>query len=298
MTVPNVPEELRPSTRTDEPLWSMTSMRVGGPARWVMRPASTELLQRAIAWAVSHELAWIALGAGTNVIFPDKGFAGLVLATHGVRGTHLSDTHVIASCGTPLAQLAQEMNHHGLSGLEWAVGIPGTIGGSVVTNAGAHGADMASVLECITLLREDAMLDVRADELRLGYRTSAFRSSEETGVILSAGFRLVQDDPHQCQQRAEAFQLQRRRAQPVGASAGCIFRNPEGTVTAGELLDRAGCKGLRVGAAVVSSRHANFIINEGRENAADILQLIDRMHDRVLATFSIDLIPEVDIMGT
>ena len=296
VTVSDIPNDLRAIAAKEAPLWPMTSMRIGGPARWLLRPTSIEALRQSITWAQSNGERWMILGAGTNVIFPDSGFPGIVIATPSVQGSDVDGVRVTVSCGEPLANVAQRMHSLGLSGLEWAVGIPGTVGGGVATNAGAYGADMASVLDCVTLATEDAVLEKRADELGLAYRTSAIRSGDVTGVILRATLRLREDRAQQRWERVEAYTAQRRHSQPSGASAGCIFKNPVAGPAAGAMLDRAGCKGLRVGLAVVSERHANFIINEGRENAADILRLIDQMHDRVLTTFGIDLVPEVEII--
>ena len=296
MTVLEVPEALRQIARRDEPLWPMTSLRVGGPARWFVRPTSSDALQRAVAWAATSGLPWMPLGAGTDVIFSDAGYPGVVISTQFVRGVRMCGTHVTASCGEPLPGLVQQLSDKGLSGLEWAVGIPGTIGGSIAANAGAYGADMASVLECVTLLRGDAVVDVPVDDLGLAYRTSAIRSASKPEVVLHATLRLAEDRAHRCRERSEGYMAQRRVSQPIGASAGCIFRNPEGTMSAGEALDRAGCKGLRVGSAVVSDRHANFILNEGRNNASEVLWLIEQMHDRVQRAFGVDLIPEVEII--
>ena len=297
MTVSDIPDDLRAIAAKDTPLWSITSMRVGGPARWLLRPASVEALRKSMTWAQANGDRWMLLGAGTNVIFPDSGFSGIVIATQSVQGSHVDGVRVTVSCGEPLAGVAGRMSSLGLSGLEWAVGIPGTVGGGVATNAGAYGADMASVLDCVTLATADAVVEMRADELGLAYRTSAIRFGDVTGVILRATLRLREDQAQRCRKRAEAYAEQRRSSQPSGASAGCIFKNPVDGPAAGEMLDRAGCKGLRVGHAVVSEQHANFIINEGRNNAADVLRLIEHMHDRVRRTFGIDLTPEVEIIG-
>ncbi len=296
MTVPEVPEDLRQITRRDEPLWPMTSLRVGGAAQWFLRPTSSDALQRAAAWAATCELPWMILGAGTDVVFSDAGYPGVVISTQFVRGVGIDGTRVTASCGERLPGLVQQCNDRGLSGLEWAIGIPGTVGGSVVTNAGAYGGDMASVLEFVTLLRGDSVLDVRADELGLAVRTSMIRSASTRDVILQATLRLTEERAHRCQDRSEAYRAQRQSSQPVGRSAGCIFKNPQGPMSAGEALDRAGCKGLRVGSAVVSDRHANFVLNEGQNNASEVLQLIEQMHVRVHRAFGIDLVPEVEIV--
>jgi UDP-N-acetylmuramate dehydrogenase len=277
------------------PLWAMTSMRIGGPARWVVRPNSQSAVADALAWAQAGSVPSIILGGGTNVLVSDHGWEGVVIRTCDVRGMQVEGSAVMAACGEPLSALAARMNRAGLSGLEWACGIPGTVGGAVVMNAGTRDGDVASVLAGVRVLTHDGPRDVPAEDLALGYRTSAWRTGDLTGVILQATFMLRADSPASCLKREHDMLEARRRTQPAGASAGCIFKNPAGQPPAGALLDRAGCKGLRVGHAAVSDKHANFIVNEGTNNAADVLRLIEHMRARVLDVHGIRLDLEVDI---
>lgn len=279
--------------RESVPLWRYTSLRVGGPARFLSEPATIGAVADAIAWAGKAQLPVVVLGAGTNIVFGDGGCSGLVLSTRGLRGVRFEATRIVVAAGEPLSALAQASCERGLSGLEWARGIPGTIGGAVAMNAGAGGSDVAAILESVDLLTDGARATTPADSLGLGYRTSSLLSGDLRGIVVEATFSLHRDDPRACLERARLLLDERLRRLPVGASAGCIFRNPDDGPTAGKLLDRAGCKGLRVGRATVSSRHANVIVNEGTSNANDVLALIERMKSRVLDAFGVELREEV-----
>ena len=276
------------------PLSRVTSLRVGGPARALARPTCPEGFRRLLAEAKRHNRRWIVLGGGTNVLFPDAGFDGLVLHTVDLRGRSAEGELVRAAAGERLAEIAWWATRQGLSGLEWACGIPGTIGGAVAMNAGAHDGDVAGILASVDVLLPDGTCETMpAATLRLGYRTSALREDPTVGVVLGATFELLRGTPSVCQARARAGIAERLTRLPLGASAGSVFANPSSGPTAGRLLDAAGCKGMRVGAAVVSTRHANVIVNEGSDNAGDVIALIDRMKQRVLAASGIELREEI-----
>jgi len=282
-----------PSIREGFSLFRHTSLRVGGRARYFAKPGTVEDVADVRSWARERDLSTVILGAGTNVLFGRRGYLGLVLSTRGLRGVRFEGTQVIAAAGEPLARLAWSACERGLSGFEWACGIPGTLGGAVVMNAGAHGGDIAATLVTVDVLTNQGRLAASADSLRLGYRTSAVRTGDLRWVVVEATVALQRDDPQSCLDRARSFIAERLNRFPAGASAGCIFCNPDSGPTAGELLDHAGCKGLRVGQAVVSDRHANVIINEGTGNAEDILKLIEQMKRRVLDAFGVELHEEV-----
>ena len=278
----------------DIPLWRKTSLRVGGPARLFARPENVDSVRRLLVWARRSDHAWIILGGGTNVLFSDCGFDGLILHTAGLRGRCAEGESIHAAAGERLADVAWWAAHQGLSGLEWACGIPGTIGGAVAMNAGTHGGDLAGVVASIDLLLPDGTFETApAAALRFGYRTSALRDNPAGGVVLAATFALRRESESDCLERARAGIAERLRRLPLGASAGSVFVNPRAGPTAGELLDSAGCKGARIGSAVVSTRHANVIVNEGSNNAADVIALIDRMKDRVLDGAGVELREEI-----
>ncbi|MBU0595352.1 UDP-N-acetylmuramate dehydrogenase [Candidatus Bipolaricaulota bacterium] len=275
------------------PLADHTSIRAGGPARYYCRPADLGALGCAIRWAEERGLPVVALGGGSNVIFHDSGYPGLVLHTTGLRGVAVEREHVTAASGERLSSVAWSACRSGLSGLEWACGIPGTVGGAVVMNAGTREGGIADVLRHVSVLDSRDRKEFTAADLDLGYRTSALLTGRETGIIVEAEFALRSADADACLNRARELLEGRLARLPVGASAGCIFRNPEIGPRAGELLDRAGCKGMRHGDARVSEIHANFIVNDGRNNAADVFGLIERMKAAVRDAYGIELQEEV-----
>jgi len=279
----------------DVPLWQHTSIRVGGPARFYAQPADSDELRSLLRWARQHDCPYVILGGGSNVVFPETGYDGLIIRTTGLRGRLIEGTQVRVAAGEHLADVAWWTTRLGLSGLEWACGIPGSIGGAVVMNAGTRDGDVAGVLTSAEVLAEEHVLTVPAESLRLGYRTSALLAGDLRGILIEATFVLRGAEPAACLAQARSSIAERLRTLPVGTSAGCVFRNPPTGPTAGELLDHAGCKGLRVGRAMVSTRHANVILNEGSDNASDVLLLIDRMKDRVLTSFGVELREEVVI---
>jgi UDP-N-acetylmuramate dehydrogenase len=279
----------------DEPLWRHTSLRVGGPARAFAEPASVDALQALSRWARDDGRSVVVLGAGTNVVFSDAGYDGLVLHTAALRGRSVEGARVRAAAGEGLAGLAWWTAKQGLSGLEWGCAIPGSLGGAVVMNAGTRDGDIAGTLVSADVLTDEGVGTVPASALRLGYRTSAVLAGDLDGIIVGATFELRRDAPQACVERARACVASHLARLPVGASAGSIFRNPRTGPTAGELLDRAGCKGLRIGRAIVSAHHADVIVNEGTDNAADVLALIDAMKRRVHDAFGIELSEEVVI---
>jgi len=277
----------------DVPLWKHTSLRVGGPAHSFAQPADAAALLSMLQWAKRTRRPCVILGAGTNIVFSDTGFDGLVVATTKLRGRSTDGVRIQVAAGERLTEIAWMATRSGLSGLEWACGIPGTIGGAVVMNTGAAGSEIGDVLESTDLVVEDAVETVPATALRLGYRTSALRTGELTGTAVAATFVLQQDAAEICIERARRMLAERLQRLPIGASAGSIFRNPANGPTAGELLDRAGCKGLRIGRAVVSPQHANVIVNEATRNAGEILSLIDVMKRRAFDRFGIELEEEI-----
>ncbi len=289
----------------NSPLAGYTSLRVGGPADVLALPTRTDRLVALVRDARGRRIPVTLLGGGSNVLVLDGGVRGLVIIN---RCRHFrvfegqdGVPRVWAEAGVALAGLARTLIQQGLDGLTWAVSIPGSVGGAVVGNAGAHGGCVADVLESVTLLEEDGRtVEVAAADLDLGYRTSVLKEARVNGqafpVVLAATFRLERRDPAVLRARADEFLSYRRRTQPVEASAGSIFRNPEGDY-AGRLIEAAGLKGTRVGGAMISQVHANFIVNVGNARAADVLTLIRMARERVRQRFGIDLELEILILG-
>jgi len=277
----------------DIPLGTHTSLHIGGPARYYACPRNRAQLRALVDWSRTNHTPYCILGGGTNTLFTDSGFDGLVIHTTCLRGLQITGVRLQAAAGEMLAAAVSAACQAGLAGLEWASGIPGTVGGAVVMNAGVHEGEVADVLDAVTLLDPNGEVRVSKAALAMGYRTSALLTGELEGIITDVELILRHDDPATCAARARKIMTDRLKRQPTGASAGCVFKNPPTAPTAGQLLDQAGCRGLRSGDAVVSSLHANFIINEGADNAEDVLALIDQMRARVREMAGVELELEI-----
>lgn len=275
-----------------------TSFRIGGPAALMALPASETELRTLLQAARRHGIRPVLLGAGTNVLAPDEGLDALVLRTReGLTELRLLENgHIEAQCGVLLSRLAQFAQAHGLAGLEFAHGIPGTIGGGVMMNAGAYGGELSRVTVRTTVMELDGSLTVYDGSRQdFGYRHSAFSGLD--GVILKAEFALAPGDPAQIRAAMAALAEKRRASQPLEyPSAGSTFKRPVGGYAAA-LIDRAGLKGLRHGGAQVSEKHAGFVINRGGATCADVLALMEEVRQRVEADSGIRLEPEVRLLG-
>jgi UDP-N-acetylmuramate dehydrogenase len=281
-------------------LAALTSFRVGGPAEWYVSPKNFEELKQSFAWATEQELPITLLGAGSNLLVSDRGLPGLVIGTKGLRHTHFDPNtgQVRVAAGQSIARLAWKAAALGWEGLEWAVGIPGTVGGAVVMNAGAHGSCAADILVDTQLLSPNGTVELLTPA-DLGYR---YRTS-----VLQRGSRLVTEATFQLKPGADpakvtattAEQLEQRRlTQPYHLpSCGSVFRNPKGEHGAGWLIENMGLKGYQIGAAQVAERHANFILNCGGAKAMDIYQLIEYLQEQVEHHWSVNLEPEVRVLG-
>jgi UDP-N-acetylmuramate dehydrogenase len=278
-----------------------TTWRVGGSAQWFAEPESALQLQALLAWAQAEGLPSLVIGAGSNLLVSDAGLEGLTLCNRRLQGAALdASTGLIeAQAGEPIPSLARRAARAGLSGLEWSVGIPGTVGGAAVMNAGAQGGCTAEVLDSVTVIephRPNQPFELRAGELDFAYRHS--RLQQEPLVVLSARFRLnAGHDPAELSRRTSANLHSRTSTQPYQQpSCGSVFRNPEPN-KAGQLIEALGLKGLSVGGAQVSPIHANFIVNTGAATAAEIDQLISAVQQRIQAAHGITLHTEVKRLG-
>ena len=288
-----------------EPLADHTTMRVGGPADLVAGATDVAALAALVRFANDRQIPWIVLGRGSNVVIADAGLRGLAILNR-AEGARFDGERLIAEAGLPLARAATLAQHAGLSGLEFGLAIPGTVGGAVWANAGAHGSDVAAVLESVTVLRADGTQAVEpVTALGLAYRDSRFKHSTGQGsglftpadVILGATFRLSSADPAAIRARLAEIRLWRQEHQPLSQpSAGSVFRNPPGD-SAGRLIDACGLKGSRVGGAQVSEKHANFIVNAGGATAADVRRLADTVRAEVAERFGTVLGYEVQFIG-
>ncbi|MDM7937141.1 MAG: UDP-N-acetylmuramate dehydrogenase [Cyanobium sp. CZS 48M] len=278
-----------------------TTWKVGGPAEWFAEPASGEELVALARWALTENLPLRLIGAGSNLLVSDGGLAGLTLCNRRLQGSVIDAASglVEAQAGEPIPTLARKAARAGLSGLEWAVGIPGTVGGAAVMNAGAQGGCTADWLQEVTVLdpgRGDGPFVLQASELEFAYRHS--RLQAEPLLVLSARFRLSSGhDPAEISRRTSANLSSRTSSQPYQQpSCGSVFRNPEPR-KAGQLIEQLGLKGLALGGAMVSPIHANFIVNTGGASAADIEQLIRLVQQRVFSAHGIELHTEVKRLG-
>lgn len=296
-----------------EPLSRYTSFRIGGYARYFVRIKDVSDLPQIVAWIAQRGLSYYVLGGGTNTLVSDEGFSGLVIKIED-RSYHIDGNRVVASAGASYALIAQATSTNGLSGVEWAFGIPGTIGGAVRGNAGAFGGSIGDVCVSIDVIDPDssAWKTLTKSELGFRYRWSALGAHRF--IIARALLELVPQDPAQCRAALEEFSRQKRERQPLGAQcAGSIFKNVETSaldpsfipaeyenaqlVHAGFLIDTAGLKGTKVGGAMVSEKHANFILNTGGATCADVIQLIAIVKQRVRDRWGIELSEEIRYLG-
>jgi UDP-N-acetylmuramate dehydrogenase len=272
---------------------------VGGKAEWYCEPHNNLELQQCLAWARAQGIPVTLLGAGSNLLISDAGLPGLVIHTRRLRGMQLLEGgRIWAAAGEPLVNLARAAAKRGWSGLEWAIGIPGTLGGAVVMNAGAHGRAMSDVLVEVQILDEEQEpCRLEPVDLQFGYRRSRLQDSPWT--VTGATLQLLPGrDPAQVQRQTQRHLNQRLSSQPYYLpSCGSVFRNPE-TYPAGWLIEQVGLKGYRIGGAQISERHANFILNCGQASANDIYRLICLAQEKVYQRWSIFLEPEVRILGS
>jgi UDP-N-acetylmuramate dehydrogenase len=283
----------------DEPLSKHTSYRIGGPADFFAVAENCEHLSTWVALARELRQPFLVIGRGTNLLVADRGYRGLIIENRCLTSAIDESSHtVFAEAGVSLTRLARQTAEKGLGGLEWAVGIPGTVGGAIVSNAGAYGADIAGVLGGVSILdRLGHINDLEVGELNLDYRTSRFRGTEHRGeIILSANLQLFPESIITLKRRIDRFAGDRQERQPREASAGSVFRNPPQS-RAGELIDKAGLRGKRIGGAQISEKHANYIVNHGHATAEDVLQLINLAKETVLRHFDMELELEIELVG-
>ena len=284
------------AVRRNEPLAKHVSFRIGGPADVLVLPRTLESLDAAVAWLYGHGAPFVILGRGSNVLIADTGIRGVVLKTgRGQEDVTYDGPHVHAECGVSVPHLSRRTAERGLAGLEFAAGIPGSVGGAVVMNAGAHGCAIADVFLSARVRTPNDLVTWTGADLGLRYRHS--RLQDEPGVVLDCELMLRPARAAETVARLEEWLRTRAESQPLGPpSSGCIFRNPDGDY-AGRLIDVSGTKGLRVGGAVVSDRHANYILNTGGATARDVLALIAQVRAHVRDQTGTDLATEIKMLG-
>lgn len=283
-------------TSRDEPLGRFTTMRVGGPADLFATVHNLHELRAIVRFARSRGIPLTILGRGSDVVIADAGIRGLVVQNR-AEGSSIEGDRYRAESGMPMARAATETKDAGLTGLEFGLAIPGTVGGAVWANAGAHDGDVAGILESADVLLADGTeARLGPDELAFRYRHSRLKDHPDE-VVLATTFRLAPADPATIATRLDEIKRWRREHQPLGIpSAGSTFRNPAGD-SAGRLIDSIGWKGRTRGGATVSEKHANFIVNDRKGTAADVRGLVDDVAAAVLAETGITLEPEVVFLG-
>lgn len=280
----------------NEPMSKHTTFRVGGPADLMFAPADREELCVALEAAKAENVPAYVIGNGSNLLVRDGGIRGLVIALGDDYARVCVDgDRIYAQAGARLSKIAALAQENGLSGLEFASGIPGTLGGGCMMNAGAYGGQLSDVLRSCQVWLNGQLKSYSTEEMEMGYRTSM--PLKKGGVVFSAEFCLRQDDPAAISERMRDFAARRREKQPLNLpSAGSTFKRPEGRF-AGALIEGCGLKGCTVGGAQVSEKHAGFVVNTGGACARDILALIAHVQKTVLAETGVQLEPEVRIIG-
>ena len=283
--------------RHDFPLSRVTSFHIGGNADLAVYPADAEAFAYALDAAVQAGVPYTVIGNGSNTLVRDGGFRGVVFVTTDMRRVTIDGTRLTGGCGVLLGSVGTNASRAGLAGAEFANGIPGTLGGAVYMNAGAYGGQLADIV-CETVcydLDTKQVLHLDNAAQHFGYRHSVFM--EKNYIILSATLQLTKDEPDAIRARMNDYLARRREKQPLEyPSAGSVFKRPEGHF-AGKLIEDAGLKGLRVGGAEVSPKHAGFIVNVGGATARDVLELIERIREKVYAMSGVTLECEIRTIG-
>jgi UDP-N-acetylenolpyruvoylglucosamine reductase len=282
--------------RRNEPLAKRTTLRVGGPADLYVEPASEADLKEVLIFCAGKSIPFFVLGRGSNLLVRDGGFRGVVvcLAHPHFSRVEAEGERVRCGAGAKLKLAAVEARRHGLAGLEFLEGIPGSIGGALRMNAGAMGGAIFDIVQSVRLMDFNGI----ACELPPGRMTVEYRGCDtlKSHIALEAVLMGRPDAREAIEQRMNVFSQKRWSSQPAAPSAGCLFKNPPG-IPAGRLIDEMGLKGCRVGGAVVSAEHGNFIVNDGTATARDVLELIDTIQTRARKERGVELRTEVEIIG-
>ena len=280
-----------------EPLAKHTSFRIGGPAEVMAFPSSADQLSRVLKTSALLDISPVILGAGTNILAPDEGLEGIVVCLKdGMRSMErLSETEIYIGSGVSMTNAAVFAAELGLSGMEFAHGIPGSVGGGVYMNAGAYGGEISGICGYVDVMKADGHI-CRLDREAMGFSYRRSCLMENSDIVLGAAFSLLPADPEQIRSKMQELKQRRKASQPLEyPSAGSAFKRPVGGYAAA-LIDQAGLKGFRIGGAAVSEKHAGFVINLGGATATDVTALLTEVRRIVLDKFGIELEPEVRIL--
>lgn len=285
------------NVKIDEPMKLHTTFRVGGPADFFVLPQTKEEIRDIICLCRHENVPYYIVGNGSNLLVGDQGYRGVILQiSRKMNAIEVQGDRITAQAGALLSQIASKALDVGLAGFEFASGIPGTLGGACMMNAGAYGGEMREVLASVAVMtQEGEFVRLGADELELGYRTSVF--AKKGYIVLEADILLEAGDKEAIRERMEELKQKRNEKQPLEyPSAGSTFKRPEGYF-AGKLIEDAGLRGFRVGGAQVSEKHCGFVINKGQATAEDVMELMRQVSERVESKFGVRLEPEVKRLG-
>src|SRR5882672_6693574 len=280
----------------NEPLARYTTWRIGGPARYVVLPADSDDVVRALELAQNRGLPWVVLGLGSNVLVKDGGFPGVVIRSgKGLDRFEIKGAPAIVGAGLPTPLLARRTAEAGFAGVERFIGIPGTVGGGVYMNAGAHGAEFAEVLTEATVMDPKGKIrQVPRKQISFKYRSSNLGNV----IVLEAKLALIEETPAKLKELQARLLRWRKAGTPFDQPcAGSVFKNPGGPRTAGALIDECGLKGFTIGGAQVSSLHANYIVNTGTATASDVLRVVEHVRKTVAKKTGVELELEVKVIG-
>ncbi|WNS77083.1 UDP-N-acetylmuramate dehydrogenase [Bacillus sp. DTU_2020_1000418_1_SI_GHA_SEK_038] len=284
--------------KEQEPLANHTTMKIGGPADLFIEPSSVENIIKTVEILHKYNVKWTAIGRGSNLLISDLGIEGAVIKLgSGLSHMEINESELTVGGGYSIVSLSTQISRKGLSGLEFASGIPGSVGGAVYMNAGAHGSDISKILTKAHILFEDGKVEwLSNEEMEFSYRTSVLQK-KRPGIVIEAVFQLQPGDKNKIFEEMQRNKDYRKETQPWNyPCAGSIFRNPLPNY-AGKLIEDAGLKGYSIGGAKVSDMHGNFIVNTGNAKAADVLALIQHIKEKIHEKYTIKIETEVEIIG-
>ncbi|MGN0368103.1 MAG: UDP-N-acetylmuramate dehydrogenase [Wujia sp.] len=278
----------------NEPLALHTTFRIGGPADYFAIPKNTEEIIELIDFCKKNDISYYVIGNGSNILASDAGYRGVIIQiATGMNDIKVEDTRIYAQAGAMLSKVSNMAYNRGLTGMEFASGIPGTVGGAIVMNAGAYGGEMKDIVEYVDVLENGEVRRYRCHEMEFSYRHSII---DEKKIVLGVGLLLQEGDKNAIRDRMQELNQARKEKQPLEyPSAGSTFKRPEGYFAA-KLIDDCGLRGYRVGGAMVSQKHCGFVINYDHASCCDVLQLMEDVRNKVLETYGVCLQPEVRIL--
>jgi len=279
-------------------LKAYNSFRIGGPADGIIFPKNSQELAVLLPWLTNEGIPWLVMGGGSNILFDDFGFCGIIINLTHFSSIQVQGHLIEADAGISLKRICLHAIRNEMGGMNFALGIPGTLGGAVRMNAGAGGGQMADVIQSIACMTPDGMTHhIEKEALVFSYRNVEWRNIANDAIVIQASLKLYPDNRQSIRQDARKKLIYRKTTQPIGcACAGSFFKNPSKSLSAGYLIEQAGLKGYQIGDAAVSHRHANFIINKGQATSKDIIALMQDIQEKVKMKFNIHLQPEVKII--